>query len=338
VFVALWRPLSVIWVGVLLVQGYAYGQIPMENPAGEISQSIESGGASGSVSGERFVERMHAKISKSILSSAEWIDAFFYDERMRYEENRTRVRLSFSSFLEEEEKIDFDANISLILVLPYLEGRFRFEVTRDPRDKLDFGSTAVDEVRERFEETDKRNTTVAARYFLAETARENISAGTGARFRGVTPTAYVEGRYRRSFDLDAWTLRFTHRFRWYTDKGLEARTRVDFERSMKDVLLLRVFIDGSWFQDEEGYFYTPGVSLFQPIDEKKTLEYQFANSFRTEPTHSLEEIILRVKYRQDVWNRWAYLEIAPQLSWPREKGYTVTPGLLMRLDLIFGRT
>lgn len=286
---------------------------------------------------EPFIDRVHERISRSLLSSAEWIDSFFYTEHARYEENRTRFRLGLSAFLEEGEDREFDADMNLNLVLPHLERRFRFEIAGDPRDDVDFGSSAIDEVRERFEETDKRNTTVALRYFFTDTQRENISTGSGLRFRGINPTFYLEGRYRRSFSHDPWVFRFTQRIRWYTDKGLESRTRFDLDRRISEDFLLRLFTEGSWYQQEDGYFYSVGLSVYQPIDERRSFEYQFANSFRTEPKNRREETVLRVRYRQQVWKRWIFGEIAPQISWRRERDFDGKPGVLMRLEAIFGR-
>ena len=105
---------------------------------------------------------------------------------------------------------------------------------------------------------------------------------------------------------------------------------------MGDAFLLRLFTEGSWFENERGYFYTAGISLFQPIDHRRSLEYRIANSFRTEPNNYLDETVLLVRYRQEIWGKWVYAEINPQVSWRRERDYDGKPGILLRLETIFG--
>jgi hypothetical protein len=66
------------------------------------------------------------------------------------------------------------------------------------------------------------------------------------------------------------------------------------------------------------------------------LVYSWANSFVTHPSHRLEAVTLSVRYRQRLWRDWLYYEVVPQLSFPREENFDITPGINLRLEMLFG--
>jgi hypothetical protein len=44
-----------------------------------------------------------------------------------------------------------------------------------------------------------------------------------------------------------------------------------------------------------------------------------------------------LRYRQQIWRRWLFLEIAPQYRFPRDRGFEDVPGINFKLEMIFDK-
>ncbi len=288
-----------------------------------------------------MVDKAHAGVSRSVYLTANWLDAFFGDERVEAEENRTLLKISLRSFTEAGAGLEIDPKISLKLRLPRLSKRLQLEVTRDT--EADFALDSEDplarrSVRQvRFEDEEERGFTAALRYFVKATRRANISLQAGLRVRFGTPVGFVGPRYRREIKLAPWALRFTQRLRWFTENRLESNTRLDLERPLAQDLFFRTTAGLSWFEDENNYFYDLRFFLFQPLSKRRSLAYEWNNFFQAkQPNHHLEEINLRMRYRQNILKDWLFFEVAPQIGFPKDRNFDFTPGIQFRIDLFFG--
>jgi hypothetical protein len=288
-----------------------------------------------------LVDKTHAGVSRTLYLTANWLDAFFGDERAAAEENRTLLKISLRAFGEAGEGLGIDPKISLKLRLPRLSRRLQLEVTRDT--EADFALDAEDPLarrsvrRVRFEDEEERGLTAALRYFVKTTRRANISLQGGLRVRFGTPIGFVGPRYRGVIHFEPWALRFTQRLRWFTENRLESNTRLDLERPFAQNLFFRTTTGLSWFEDENNYFYDLSFFLFQPLSKRHSLGYEWNNYFQErQPNNHLEEINLRMRYRQNILKDWLFFEVVPQISFPKDRNFDFTPGIQFRCDLFFG--
>jgi len=313
-------------------------EVPLNEEGSEEATSEMDGQAEIPQQERGFIDETQAMLSNRVMSSAAWIDSFFDAERVRAEENESTLRLRLETLIEEGEAIDFGIKASLRLVLPKLQDRVSLVVSGDPNDDPDFENTPADTRQEQISGSDEKNVTVSLRYSIEENLRRNISTSLGFRFRGLLPVVYLEGRYRYQLGLDQWTARFTERVRWYTDVGWESRTSLDFDRVLSPWWFFRTGVQGDWYQDETGFFYSLSATMTQKLSERRAVEYGWVNSFQTDPNNHLEEIMFRIRYRQNIWRRWVFYEIQPQIRFPKSEAFNITPGVLLMLESIFGKT
>lgn len=283
------------------------------------------------------VDVVHRTISTGILSTAEWLDSFFDDPRFRAEENRTRVKIGLDSFLERDSKPDFSAPVSAQLRLPKLQEKARLVVIGSPKNELDNERTTTGTATSRLPAAQDNAVTTALDYFFYDSERHNFGTRVGVRFREGEPETFVQPRYRYLLPLNSWTMRFTQNFRWWTEFGWESATALDFERPIGETLFFRTTAEGAWSEQEPGYFYSLSFVLRQPLSPRRVVQYEWVNSYTTHPENQLEEVRLTVRYRQKIWRDWMFYEIAPQVSYRRERDFDFMPGILLRLEMIFGR-
>ncbi len=275
-------------------------------------------------------------MSGGVLATANWIDSFFDDNRIESEGSRTRFKVTFKTFTEEGELIGFDTRARLKLVLPHFEDKLQLIVSGDPDDDFDIENAPDRDIREEIGEKQDNGITTTLQYFLKETRRRNISFQTGLKISRFEPVVFFGPRYRQTIDLDPWALRFTQRLRWFTDKGWDSNTSIDLERPLLERFFFRTSTEGIWTQDKSGYFYNLRFLLFQPLSKKRTLSYEWNHFFQTEPNNQLNEMNLRLRYRQRVWRDWLFFEAAPQAAFLKERSFKISPGMIFKLEVVFG--
>ncbi|MGE0082832.1 MAG: hypothetical protein AB7S75_00280 [Desulfococcaceae bacterium] len=288
---------------------------------------------------EKEIDEVHAAISEYILTTANWLDSFFADKRFEAEENRTRIKVRLSSFYDSDEGADFGGGVSLRLVLPQLKNRWHLVISGTSADEdYEDAKDSTKDARREFVKADENHVTLALQYFAKTTARNNIKIESGLRWRDNEPVFFAGPRYRWYREIsEPWAVRFTQRFRWYTDEGWYAKSIFDMERPVNEKFFFRATASGKWEEEEEGYSYTFGFHLFQALSPGRALEYQMNSNFETRPVNVLDEANLRIRYRQRIWRDWLTLEIAPQLSFPRDEDYEITPGILVQMEADFGQ-
>jgi hypothetical protein len=285
------------------------------------------------------VDNTHKILSNSILTTARWMDSFFYDERYAKEENKTRIKIKTSSFWELDHATEYKIRADINLVLPGFEDRLALAFTGDEEEE-GVGLDATNNINpSSFKSTKREDTTVSLRYIIKTIERRNINATLGFQWRDSRIVTIPELRWRETFALHLWELRFVQRLRWYSDVGWETKTSFDLDRLICQLYLFRTTLDGTWSENDEtkrGYIYNLNFSLSHPLSPNKALIYEFGNKFYSKSSTQLEETALRVRYRQKVWRDWLYLEVAPQLAFPREEDYHIVPGFLVFFEAIVG--
>jgi hypothetical protein len=285
--------------------------------------------------GER-VEQVHDRVSDFVLGTAEWVDYFLMDQNFEAEENTTSFRLRLDSFAEEREGVDFNAKVRFNLQLPGAMQRLNLIISGG-QDSGDSGDDGFDESgRQERRDDEDRTIDAALKYYLAQAENYNLSLRGGLRWRDNTAVGFIEPRYRGYVDLYPWGLRFIQRFRYFTDVGWDSRTQLDLERPLTGDLFFRTSARGDWEEEDRIFDYSLRFLLTQPLDTERMLTYEWNNFFITEPEHDLDELNLRVRFRQRMWWPWLFFEMAPQVKFPREYDYDAVVGFLFRIDTYFG--
>lgn len=282
------------------------------------------------------VDRYHQQAGRLLLDTVEWADTFFGTDIYTAEVNQTYVRFRLSGFFEEGEDINTSARFKLRLKLPNTEKRFRLTIASDP-DTIEQPEDADDiAVIDQLDETDD-NLTAVMEYFFLDRNRHNLKFLAGGLIRDSALVGYGGTRYRYLINYDQWSIRFVEQLRWYTDRGWDSRSDMDFERPITDRLFFRTTPALKWREDEPGLEYRWNTSLYQALSNIAALEYQFNTYFDTEVSGRLKETNLRIRYRRRVWREWLIFEVAPQLAWYEERNFKTVPGIRVACEIFLGR-
>ena len=288
---------------------------------------------------EGLVDVLYGGISQGFLTSAVWLDSFFGDERYQAEVNQSYFKVRFDAFREGSGGMNYQRpNFELRLVLPQLRKLTRLDISSDPNADVDAtkSQSAISTAGTQPQQSSTRNITTSLQYVPVETKQSNFSIRAGLRLHNGKIAVLAGPRYRYLIPLDPWDLRFTQEFIWSTDMRWQSRTRFDLERPLSDDLFFRTSLEGVWSENVYGYPYALSFILRKPLDGNRALQYEWVNSFQTQPTNLLTGELLVFRYRQRFWRDWLFLEIAPQARFPRDSGFKYTPGIMFRLEMVFG--
>ncbi len=286
---------------------------------------------------EGLVDALHGGISRGFLTSAMWLDSFFGDERYEAEVNRSQLKVRFDAFREGSGGMDYlRPNFDLRLVLPQLRHKTRLVISGDPNVDVDPTSSQPGTPATQLAKGPDKSVTTALQFVPLETKRSNLSIRAGVKFHSGKLALMMGPRYRYLVHYGPWDVRFTQEELWTTKIGFQSRTRFDVERPLPHDLFFRTSLEGIWSENVHGYPYALSFLLRQPLDGNRALQYEWVNSFQTRPTDLLTEELFVFRYRQRFWRDWLFLEIAPQVRFPRDRGFAYTPGILFRLEMVFG--
>jgi len=278
------------------------------------------------------LDQAHENATQWLMEKALWLDSFFDDENYSSEANKSRIKASLK--LGYSKKDDFEAKprLNIRLRLPKLENRLNLVFSGSDESEFDAEETTLTDLN-LHEDSDNNEFTAGLQYFLREATSENISLNTGLSWNYV----YAGLRYRRSWDFGEWRSRFINNIRWYTDDGWEDDVSLQFDRFLfSEDWLFRTELAGEWLEEENGFPHALSFNLYQLLSKKRAMQYQIIFSFDTSPDYTMTDTQLRVKYRQRFYRDWLNLEIEPFVTFPEEDDRETNPGIIFKLEVIFG--
>jgi hypothetical protein len=284
-----------------------------------------------------IIDVMHSAIDKRILSTATYFDSFFGNQRYLAELNQSYIRFRYNMFLEHESPMQLRPDLQIRIVLPQLREKTHLEFSGTPKETSITNPTQVPSTIDQFQNPGDKSFTASVAQYLRDTNRVNFVVRAGLQWHQGGPVVILGPRFRMLFPLgDRWNLRFIEEVILRNDRGWQATHTFDLERPLPRNLFFR--FTNNWIQTDhiDGFVYTYIFGVAQPLSPKKALEYEWANIFETQPQNALTEVALRIRYRQQIWRKWLYFEVAPQYRFPRDRGFEPTPGILFRLEALFG--
>lgn len=308
-------------------------QTEIQSTQADIAEKPEEEKNTASETRTHKVDSFHAALSRSISSSADWIDSYFGEKRSEIEEENSSLRLKLSGSAGADEGTDSTVRASLHLILPNLENRLHL-----------FASSILDEDEkdiENFDPNDDRNDTrrnfyLSMRYFIKTADSINLSFRGGLKFHSLTPALFAGPRYSYIKKWSSWDFRFIEEMTYFTDNGWESNCSFEFEKSFTETVFYRTKYNGRWQESEPGYIYWIDNDLYYTISEKKVINYRVRTFFDRYPGNQLTYILTGVRYRQGFYRKWLFFEVAPHVVFRKEEDYHPSLGITLSLEFFLG--
>ena len=272
---------------------------------------------------DAWLDRAHSYITRTLCQPAAWFDGFFGEHRAGEDWPGSLVRWRGGYRIDQAEDHSYRSEIDAAFRLPRMNERFKLTITsqsgndtgadQSDRDPFDPAIPSSDGV------PGERRTTAGLRYSLVDARKVSLSLGGGVRFNN-PPDPYVRLRLRVTEPLgQAALIRVTPSVLQYRDAGLNRSLRVDLERRFGENLLLRGSQSFLRKELEQGVLWGTSLTLYARLSPKTSIQVSTSAVGTTHPGNRVERYRLATRLRQNVLRRWLFLEIEPELYWPRDE-------------------
>ena len=177
----------------------------------------------------------------------------------------------------------------------------------------------------------------ALRIEKLEAERWHLSLDGGIKFHGViqAPTPFVRSRASLAVPLDLWNVNLSETAFWFNTIGAGETTQMDWERPISAPLMFRASSYATWLNDTQNFDLRQDAIVFHKLDERTALMYQASAIGVARPSTVVTEYVVLALYRYRLHRDWMFLEVSPQLHFPRALGFHTEKTLSLRLEMLF---
>lgn len=279
------------------------------------------------------LEWSRAVVSEYVESLNDGMDsffmgAFFDDEIINDESSGSNGRFFFSTRRVEGESVDYKVGMNLKLILPNTRDRFKILVETDEDDDKNKETNALNT-------TENVTYSTSIRVEIRDGRRWKTSWDNGVRWEA-QPIYFSRLRARRTDYFDDWRSRLLQSAYWRTDDGWGAKARASL---MRPIDLRRHFTTGfnaDYFLDNDYAELESSMAIFDELSYKSAMLYRFAILGDTDGLSRVNSVETTVSYRRKIYKSFVFAEVVPEIAWPRDRDYDLTPAINFRVEMIFG--
>jgi len=284
---------------------------------------------------ESLVDIAHQKISTRLENYSRWFDNFFSDPRSDEEVAGTLLRLRGSTIITEGESIQFDGKLKALLNLPNLERRFHLILSSEDDNARDETLKDARINQELAENT--TDTSLALQYTQQSSSKFSLTHRLGFNLEnGFNPQ--LRSRVRYSLPIASQSLlTLTQAVFWENHDGFGEESRVDYDYSFNQNMLLRATGQGLFSEVSQGYEWLTMLQWLTSFSASQALSVGAYTVGETSPQNQITEYNMFLKYRQRFIKKWLFIELQPEIYWLREKDFKATTAFTLSLEVQFGK-
>src|SRR5574340_10952 len=255
-------------------------------------------------------------MTEKIVSFAAYMDRFFGGNRHYQESNQSVFRLDLTRTVGYGDNHKFDLSGKINLRLPGTEGRLRLWVETDPEDEIHDDPTK-DTHTQQNKNGAMRSAALAARYSTPEEAAWRFSSDMGVKLpvTRLDPFARLKGEY--STPVGDWRMKAAESVYWFNTLGVGETTQLDLEKVLSSSRLFRSSSSATWLRDRQNFDLVQSFSIYHTVSSRSALIYQASAGWITNPSFQATDYVALVFYRYRMHQKWLFLELSPQLHFPR---------------------
>lgn len=281
---------------------------------------------------------VHDTLSGWVTDSSRNIDKYFGSEESLEISNDSYLRLRQDLGWSEEDSFEAKTRVRFKLDLPTTKERLRFIIESDPEESegtlAEQGSTRL--------RSDQRGlgSTIVGLNKIGKndkTQAWNLQAGAGVKVRW-PPDPYVRFTGERLWDLSSpWQLESYNRASWFNKDGYSIRSKWDLGRPLDKNHHLRFITNFQWQEEVDTLEYSEGVEINQLLGERSVMRYAVAAVGRSASDPRLHDYYIYSHYRRNLHREILFVDLIPELHFPREHDYDAQFGVTLRLEMLFTR-
>lgn len=279
-------------------------------------------------------DRSRDFLSQKIVNYSKRIDQFFGDERYFQEQNNSVIQLDLNETIEESGNRTFMFEGKAKIDLPSAQKRFQFVLESNPEQKT-AGEVKKDLPATTTKQATPESYAASLRFVNSEQDIWHFSSDAGVKFQ-FPLDPFVRARGSFSIPIQKWRMKVAETVFWFNAIGSGETTQLDMERVLSEPVMFRATSTATCLVLPQSCDLRQDFSLFHTLNERTALVYQASVIGTNKPQMEETAYILLMRYRYRVHKEWIFVEVIPQLNFPRTDDFNLNAVLLMRLEVLFG--
>ena len=264
------------------------------------------------------------------------VDAFFLTRKLLEEREKSYVRVTFTQKINSLEEEEFKARVKARVYLTRSRKRFKLFIENlDDDSARNIGKNSEDTAPSiGLESQSKEHYGIKPRYSIG--------------FRGID--LFVRARYTIEEEWGDWNFKPVQTFQYSIDDEFSEVTELFLDRPISENVLLRFVADRGTETNSPGMRYDGFVQLFYKKRKRRGLSFSLGTNGSTkyqeevgsfvppqyDHKNKLFNYLFLMSYRQNVWKKWLFYEIAPGVNYHEQHDYRPNYNINFRVDLFFG--
>ena len=270
---------------------------------------------------DTWVDRSHRFLEKELSGVTGRLDSFFGDERVpELEQASSFVHVRNEVRFAEDKALAYRLRVLASVRLPALDrwlSNARLvasgenqppatpELSQDPANPAYSPSLRAEQAN------------LELRIDLLDEPPSVIDLGAGVRLR-LPPEPFVRSRFRRRLSPGLGVSgRFTQSVFWTNKEGFGESTELALARPLGAHTVLRAGGAAILTDVSPGLTWTGEGGVLHELQELRTAVYLAgAGNGHTRPSPVTDLYRAFLRLRRDVWRRWIFVELEPEIGWP----------------------
>ena len=293
-----------------------------------------------------FIDLERDYVSDKFVSFASEIDRFLGDDLNFQETNKSVLQIDATRIMQQAETPGIGLTYKAKFHLPNAQRRLHLMLESNPDKNLP-GQTLAQQLQQQtslFKEAATPDSYGAAlRFENSEDSPFQLSADAGLKAdNGQEFYTYSIHPFARSsasyiLPLSLVQLKLAESLFWFNTTGAGENTQLDIDHHYTDKVLFRATSGATFLVSNENYTLHQDFSIFDTLTEQASLLYQISVNGVSRPVADVTEYVALVLYRRRVHQDWVFLDINPQLHYPKADNFQLNAELILRLEFMFSK-
>jgi hypothetical protein len=329
--------LQIIFMLLISVSSFATEQTAQSPPSDPTNQPFEL--PSLLVDPFNYVDEERDYLSSKFVTLTRSIDSFFADDRNYQESNNSLVQLDLVKVAGYGGDRKFVLSGRAKLDLPSTQKRFHLLLETNP-DKNVTGEAVQNQTTPVNKVVAPESYSAAVRYEKSKVQEKSwfVSSDLGVKFQGIHANPFARARGSYAVPINDWRLKAAETVFWFNTIGAGETTQLDVERILSEPMLFRANSNATWLKDKQNFDLRQDFSVYQNLNERSALLYQASVVGVSNPQWQLNEYVALMQYRYRLHKQWVFLEVSPQVHFPKADNFKANPALYLRLEMLLDRS
>ena len=286
-----------------------------------------------------YVDEERDYLSSKFVNLTRSLDSFFADDRNYQESNNSLVQLDLVRVAGYGGDRKFVLSGRAKLDLPSTQKRFHLLLETNP-DKNVTGEAVQNQTTPVNKVVAPESYSAAVRYEKAKEQEKpwHLSSDLGVKFQGIHINPFARARGSYAVTVNDWRVKAAETVFWFNTIGAGETTQLDVERILSEPMLFRATSNATWLNDKQNFDLRQDFSVYQNLNERSALLYQASMIGVSNPQWQLNAYVALVQYRYRLHKQWVFLEVSPQVHFPKADNFKVNPALYFRLEMLLDKS